>query len=450
MNTPKKASSRRKVWIVLLAALVLAGAAWFMFDHGILRSAVLADNADASGAAAADAVAVELPAITADGYVMPAHYALLSLAASNTVATIHVAEGDWVEAGATLITLENSAQQAALAQAQANLAQAEANLATVQAGARPEEIAQATAAVEVATLNLYRLVDGATPEQIASADKAIAAAQANAARVQAGATPQEITAAEASLRQADASLHNAQSAYNQVSWANDIGARPESLRLEQATYEYERARAQYDNVVTGATPEDLQVARAQVAQAQAAKNELLADAHPAEVARAQANVRSAAAALDLLQAGARPEEIAAAAAQVQAAQAAVMQAQAALDATILKAPIAGEVSSIAVNAGEFVAPGAPIVKLGDNRQWVIETDTLSELDVVNLHEGDAVQVSFDALPGVGFRGTVDHIQPASDLKRGDVTYTATIALDMTSDDVAAAGLRWGMTAAVRK
>ncbi|MCB0146465.1 MAG: hypothetical protein KDE01_02290, partial [Caldilineaceae bacterium] len=61
--------------------------------------------------------------------------------------------------------------------------------------------------------------------------------------------------------------------------------------------------------------------------------------------------------------------------------------------------------------------------------WVVETDTLSELDVVSLHEGDVVAVAVDALPGATFRGRVEHIQPASDFKRGDVTYTATIVLD---------------------
>src|SRR5690606_33642265 len=90
-------------------------------------------------AAAPDAPSAALPSVSAEGYVMPARYALLSFAASNTVAAVHVAEGDWVEAGATLITLENSAQRAGLAQAEANLAQAQANLDRLQAGARAEE-----------------------------------------------------------------------------------------------------------------------------------------------------------------------------------------------------------------------------------------------------------------------------------------------------------------------
>lgn len=444
MKTQSKSNSPRRLWFGLLAGLVLAGAAWLLLDHDGVRSMAPAASvtpAVESGVAST----ADLPILTADGFLVPAQEAVLSLAASNTVAVVHVQEGDWVEAGAPLITLENRAQQAALAQAQASLAQSQANLERLQAGARPEEIAQARAAVEVATMALYRLVDGATPTQIASADKAIAAAQANLARVQAGATPAELTAAEATLHQAEAALRNAQSAYNQVAWANDIGARPESLKLEQATFEYERAQAQYNNVVDGATPEEIQVARAQVAQAQAAKDELLATAHPADIATAQANVRAASAALELLEAGARGEEVAAAQAQVAAAAAAVMQAQAALDATILTAPFAGLVSSVAVSEGEFVAPGAPIVRLGATQQWVVETDTLSELDVVKLHTGDAVTVAFDALPGASFQGTVTHIQPASEFKRGDVTYTATIALDADTGD-----LRWGMSAVVNK
>ena len=456
MSTSTQPNTTRTRWIIFSIAALLAMAAWFLRDPAALRSvirlhaAIPADDGATMSEIATAPDIVTLPSVTADGYLAPVRYALLSFAASNTVATVHVTEGDWVKAGAPLIALENSAQQATLAQAEANLAQAQAQLETVQAAARSEEIAQAEAAVEVATMNLYRLVDGATSEQIARADKSIAAAQASAANVQAGATPQEITAAKATLRQAEASLRNAQSAYDKVAWANDIGARPESLRLEQATIEYERAQAQYDNVVNGATPEEIQVAWAQVAQAQAAKDELLAAAHPADVAQAQANIRSATAALDLLRAGARPEEIAAAQAQVQAAQAAVQQAQAALDAMLLTAPFAGQVSSVAVRVGEFVAPGATVVKLGDTRQWIVETDTLSELEVVRLHEGETVIVTFDALPAASFRGTVKHIQPASDFKRGDVTFTATIALEIADDSAEAAGLRWGMSASVSK
>ncbi len=194
MNTATQPSTTRTLWITLSIATLLAVAAWFLRDPAALRSLIPANDRAATSKIVAAPEIATLPSVTADGYLVPARYALLSFAASNTVATVHVAEGDWVEAGAPLITLENRAQQAALAQAEANLAQAQAQLETVQAGARAEEIAQAEAAVEIANMNIYRLVDGATPEQIASTDMSIAIAQASAANVQSGATPQEITA----------------------------------------------------------------------------------------------------------------------------------------------------------------------------------------------------------------------------------------------------------------
>lgn len=141
-----------------------------------------------------------------------------------------------------------------------------------------------------------------------------------------------------------------------MAWANDIGARPESLRLEQATFEYERAKAQYDNVASGATPEDIQVARAQVAQAQAARDEVIADAHPADVAWAQANVRSATAALDLLKAGARPKRLLWQPRRCRPLRRRSRRRRLRWTRRILTAPFAGEVSSIAVAVGEFVAP----------------------------------------------------------------------------------------------
>ncbi|MGQ9554125.1 MAG: HlyD family secretion protein [Anaerolineae bacterium] len=424
--------------ISLAAVAVISGAGLLLYS----RRQVAAQEA----AAQPTAVRTEpLAQVAADGYVVPQRYAVLSLSVPGTVAEVYAAEGDQVQAGVPLLALENSSQVAALAQAQAGLAQAEANLAQFKAGARPEEVAQAQAAVAAAQARLDRLTSGATPEQIASAEQSVAAAQANLELVQAGPTPEQLTAADATLRLAEASLEQAQAAYDKVAGRADAGMLPQSLQLEQATIEYERAQASYQDLVNGATPAEIKVYQEQVAQAQASLAEVLAGANPADVVAAQADLAAAQAALELVQAGARPEELAAAEAQVQAAQASVDLAQAALDATILKAPFAGTVSSISLAVGEYAAPGLPLVRLGDVSAWLVETDNLSELDVVKLAVGDAVQVSFDALPGAVIKGRVQHIQPAAEVKRGDVTYTVAVVLE--ANDLP---LRWGMTAAIRK
>jgi len=391
------------------------------------------------------AMLAALPQVTANGYVMPVHYASLNPAAPGVVTQVHVAEGDWVEAGAPLLTLENAAQSAALAAAQANLSQAEATLAQLKAGARPEEVTHAEAAVTQAAARLERLTGGATAEEIATAQSAVAVAQANLDRAVAGPTAEQVIAADAVVRLAEASLKQAQANYDQVAWRGDIGRLPQSLQLEQATIEHDRAMANYQDLLDGAPSAEIAVYQAQVAQAQAALDELLAGAHPADVAAAQADLQAAQAALALVQAGARAEEIAAAAAEVAAAQAAVAQAQAALNQTTLRAPFAGAVSTVGVKVGEYATPGVAVVRLGDTRGWVVETDDLSELDAVKLAIGDEIAVTLDALPGQVLHGRVTHIQPASQFKRGDVTYTVTIALEPTD-----LPLRWGLTAAISK
>jgi multidrug resistance efflux pump len=361
------------------------------------------------------------------------------------MAQVHVAEGQAVAAGAALVTLENDAQRAAVAQAQANLVGSEARLAQLRAGARPQEIAQAEAAVAAAQAHLDRLRNSPTPEQLASARGAVAVAQANLARAQAGPTSEQLNIAAAAMQAAEASLKQAQAAYDKVAWRSDIGALPQSVQLEQATIESQHASASYRNLAAGATPAELQVYRQQVAQAQAALAEVQAGPHPAEIAAAEAELARVGAGLALARAGARPEEIAAAEAQVTAAQAAVDQAQAALEQTVVEAPFAGTVHALDAAEGEYVAPGRPLVKLGDASAWLVETDNLSELDVVKLRVGDRVAVTLDAWPGQPLSGTVQQIQPAGQLKRGSVTYKVTVALDPTD-----LPLYWGLTAAVRK
>ena len=122
-------------------------------------------------------------------------------------------------------------------------------------------------------------------------------------------------------------------------------------------------------------------------------------------------MRRAQAQLDLLEAGARPESAAAAEADVASARAAVQQAQAALDETVLTAPFAGTVAQMTPAVGESVSPGVPVVQLADLTEWQIETDDLTELDVVRVSEGAEVQLRFDALPGVELTGHVSQIKP---------------------------------------
>jgi multidrug efflux pump subunit AcrA (membrane-fusion protein) len=82
--------------------------------------------------------------------------------------------------------------------------------------------------------------------------------------------------------------------------------------------------------------------------------------------------------------------------------------------------------------------------VGDSSRWQIETDDLTEIDVVQVTEGATVLISIDALPGEEFEGKVVRITPKAETKAGDQTYT--ILIDITKGDTSP--LRWGMTSFV--
>ena len=100
-------------------------------------------------------------------------------------------------------------------------------------------------------------------------------------------------------------------------------------------------------------------------------------------------------------------------------------------------------ASLNIKAGEQAAPGQPVATLADLSGWVLETDNLTEIEVVKIQPGQGVSVALDALPGVALRGKVESIRSLFEEKRGDVTYTVRIGLTDNNPLI-----RWGMTAKV--
>jgi multidrug resistance efflux pump len=126
---------------------------------------------------------------------------------------------------------------------------------------------------------------------------------------------------------------------------------------------------------------------------------------------------------------------------VQTAEAGVSLAEVELGKTQLKAPFAGTVGLLHIEEGEMVGSGSVVMAVGDTSRWQIETDDLTEIDVVQVEPGAKVTISVDALPDQEFEGEVMRITPQSETKAGDVTYT--VLIDITSGDTSK--LRWGMT-----
>ena len=432
--------------------------------------------------------------VSAEAFVVPIREVDMAFESSGRVVEILVQEGERVEAGQILARLNDADAAAAVAAAEAALAQAQANLKSVVAGPTAEQIAIAQAAVQRAEANLANIKAGPTQEQLAIAEAALARAETNLAQVVNGPTPEEIAIAQArvdtlqaqlnnvlsgtrierlkasaaQLRQAEADLSLAQAEYDKIAYAADSEfAQPIAIQLQKATLVYEAALANHEALLNGATPQEAAITRAQLAEGQAALKQVLAGAtaeqialaqisvmeaeanltqvlagaRPEQIAIAEAGVAEAQANLEQVLAGATPEQIAVAEANVRQAEAALEQARLAIDKTQLKAPFAGIVTSLDLEVGQLVAAGVPAVNVADLSRWQIETDDLTEIDVVKVAAGQPVTIRFDALSEESFSGVVRRIKPRSEIKAGDVTYTVLIDLDDGSDP----RLRWGMT-----
>ena len=163
-------------------------------------------------------------------------------------------------------------------------------------------------------------------------------------------------------------------------------------------------------------------AEAAVAQAQAQAVKAIADLQRIEplarqevVSQQQLDAARAAAAAAEAQLAAAQAMLVGADARVAAARATRDQAALQLSYTRITAPATGVVSKKAVELGQLVQPGQPlmtVVPLED--VWV--TANLKETESADVTPGDSADVTVDAYKGVHFRGHVESLSPATGAK----------------------------------
>ena len=347
----------------------------------------------------------KVDAVSAEGNVVPKSASDLAFRTGGRVIEVLVSEGDVVKQGQPLVRLQDDELKITIAQAQAALDLTRANLAQIEQGARPEEIAAAEGALR------------ATQAQLG-------AAVADRDRLTGGATDAAIAAAQARLAAALVDQKLAQDFYDKIS--DLVKGTPEEqarAKVNAANEAVNAARKAVDDATNGSAKQ-VQAARSSVAGAVAQR----------DIAQAR---------LDQVKSGATQAQIDAAKASVAQTQAAFEAAQAALNEATLKAPFDGTIALIAVDAGQVIGPGLTVASIADLQSWEVETDDLGEADVVTVQPGQSASITLDALPAVMLNGTVTSITPRAENKRGDVTYTAKIALEQPDPR-----LRWGMTAQV--
>jgi HlyD family secretion protein len=199
---------------------------------------------------------------------------------------------------------------------------------------------------------------------------------------------------------------------------DDAEARAAAAR---ALAQLRAAEADFTAVQKGGTREEVLTTQSQLQKAQTelqtAQRNLDAlqrlqkqgAAAPAEVEAAQARLNAAQADFNLLkqkqQQRFAPQDLAKVNAQVEDAKAAYAAAEALLQRSEIRAPRAGEVYSLPVKSGTFVNSGDLLVQVADLHTVLVRA-FVDEPDIGRLSKSERVEVTWDAIPGRTWEGTV--------------------------------------------
>jgi multidrug resistance efflux pump len=374
--------------VVMVAIIYGAYQAWSFFNRPASAASSIAGELTASGTIESRSVNV-------------------AAEIGGRVLEVGADEGEKVSAGQVLVKLDDSSLQAQYAQAKAALAAAQANHDLLAAGPTAEQIRQSEAALMIATANYSRTVAGTRQTDIDAAQAVLTAAVEAYNKVKAGPLKEDYAAAEANYRNAQAALNKAQAAYDTANMANPagIGASPAGLALEQATNNYNAARAAYDKVAM--SPDNAQISAAfqQVQNARAALERAKNPARDFDIVQAQAQVAQAQAALDALKSGARQQQLDAATAQIAQAQAAVQAIEVNLKKLTLTSPADGVIMSRAIEPGEMASPAAALLVVGKLTALEL-TVYIPESQFALVTPGQQANVTVDAYPDRAFKATV--------------------------------------------
>ncbi|HEQ60015.1 MAG TPA: HlyD family efflux transporter periplasmic adaptor subunit [Firmicutes bacterium] len=273
-----------------------------------------------------------------------------------------VSEGELVSASQVVARLDRSDWLQEVALRRAELRAAQASLAELEAGYRPEEVAQARAAMQQAQARLEELL--------------------------AGSRPQEIAAAQAAVQSA-----SVQAAYLKVEFER------QSQLLQENTIsrsQFDRAKSEYERAVAG------------LREAQEQLKLIKEGARKERIAQGRGAQEEARQRYEMLEKGPRQETIEQSRARVEQAKAVLALAEVRLADTTITAPFSGIVLSENVEPGEYVAPGTPVVTLGDlENVWL--RAYINETDLGRVKWGQRVRVTTDTYPEKIYEGRISFL-----------------------------------------
>jgi multidrug efflux pump subunit AcrA (membrane-fusion protein) len=376
--------------------------------------------------------------------------------------TLAVKAGNTVTAGQVLATIDPASYQQVLDRAKSDLQAAEKKLTDLKTPVTDLKIAKADLAIAKADYQLQQakqtLDDLVNPDlpalqtAVADAQSALAKTQADLAALQNdAATTDKIS----KLRDADSKLADT---YNRL--AGETYA--DTYYQDRLQVAYNKMMDAQDARVTAEIQQQLNLVSAQMQVRKAKKT--LADAQdklataqaggdPLALAKAQSAVRDAEVALATakddkatLVKGTDVMTLAAAQADVDKKRLAAADAEADLAGTKLTAPFAGTILQTNAVVGDTIASTKKILTVADLKGLEVVA-SIDETTIKRVAQGQAAQITFDALPGQTLRGQVGEVPLQGALQGGVMVYQVPISL--TGADAGRLPLLVGMTANVK-
>ncbi len=338
--------------------------------------------------------------VIAEGHIRPMQSVTLAFQGSGAVTEIMVKIGDQVKKGDALIKLDSYDQaNAQLTSAQLELTSAQQAFDALNrdASGSQAQLWEAYMNAQVVRENAQKKWDGLNLHDIEI----------------------HISDAQTTLATRKSELADAQANFDQYQNLD-----PNSGRYKTAQDRLRSKQKAYDEAVTN-LEFDMR-----------AHDDPLAALNAALSAEAEAKYQ-----YDLTSNGPNMDQLALAQARLDNSKAQVAAAQDALDNFELTAPFDGVVADVSVDAGQQVGPETVAVSVIDPSQWIVETNDLTELEVVKLAVGQKVTMEPDALPDVKLTGTIQTISGAFTKQGGDIVYNVRILVDNPVDQ----RIRWGMT-----
>jgi HlyD family secretion protein len=362
--------------------------------------------------------------IIGTGTVVARATANLAFAHSGTVKTVNVKIGDMVKAGEVLATIDTTDLELTAKQQYAGLVSAQASYTQTIKGPTDTDLKAAQSGIIAAQEAYSQSLQGATGADLNSAYSSYKSAQAAFDQLSVPPTQYDTASAEASMLNAKAAVDSAQAAYDSTYKRNPagIGGTSASLNLEQATNNYNSAKAAYDKLFQAPTAKDIASAKSQVASAASSLSNLQPTAE--KIASAKQALAQAQSKLDTLTP--TEETILQAKAKLDQASLSYQQAQKAIADSAIKAPFDGMVSVISIDVGDSAGSGTAI-DIADFTvpQFQVNVD---EADLGNVKVGADAIVQLQTYPNVSIPAKVESIDAAGTTSGNIVTFKVYLSI----------------------